>query len=107
MTQDIYVIDDDDTSIPIFKELFKEDREFKFIGIKTEQIDIALKNIPSLIVINEDAINIDALTLCRRIRRDEDNSITPVIVVSSNTSREHRIRILQESIEYYIKTYPI
>ena len=103
MVQEIYIIDDDDSSIVIFRELFKEDKEFKFISVKSEQIDIALKNIPSLIVINEDAINIDALTLCRRIRRDEDNSITPVIVVSSNTSREHRIRILQESIEYYIK----
>ena len=103
MVQEIYIIDDDDSSIVIFRELFKNDKEFKFISVKSEQIDIALKNIPSLIVINEDAINIDALTLCRRIRRDEDNSITPVIVVSSNTSREHRIKILQESIEYYIK----
>ena len=82
MVQEIYIIDDDDSSIVIFRELFKEDKEFKFISVKSEQIDIALKNIPSLIVINEDAINIDALTLCRRIRRDEDNSITPVIVVS-------------------------
>lgn len=103
MVQEIYIIDDDDSSIVIFRELFKNDKEYKFISVKSEQIDIALKNIPSLIVINEDAINIDALTLCRRIRRDEDNTITPVIVVSSNNSREHRIKILQESVEYYIK----
>ena len=103
MVQEIYIIDDDDSSIVIFRELFKNDKEYKFISVKSEQIDIALKNIPSLIVINEDAINIDALTLCRRIRKDEDNTITPVIVVSSNSNREHRIKILQESIEYYIK----
>ena len=103
MVQEIYIIDDDDSSIVIFRELFKNDKEFKFISVKSEQIDIALKNIPSLIVINEDAINIDVVELCRRIRKDEDNTITPVIVVSSNSSREHRIRILQESVEYYIK----
>lgn len=56
MVQEIYIIDDDDSSIVIFRELFRNDPEYKFISVKTEQIDIALKNIPSLIVINEDAI---------------------------------------------------
>ena len=103
MVQEIYIIDDDDSSIVIFRELFKNDKEYKFISVKSEQIDIALKNIPSLIIINEDAIDRDVVGLCRQIRRDEDNTITPVIVVSSNSDKEHRMRILKESIEYYIK----
>ena len=103
MTQDIYVIDDDDTSIPIFKELFKQDMEFKFIGIKTDQINVALKDIPFLIVINEDSIDRDIIELCKQIRTDEDNQITPIIVVSSNTERRHKLEVLKESVEYYIK----
>lgn len=103
MVQEIYIIDDDDSSIVIFRELFKNDPEYKFISVKTEQIDIALKNIPSLIVINEDAIDRNVVDLCRKIRKDEDNTITPVIVVSSIGEREHRLKILQESIEYFIK----
>lgn len=103
MVQEIYIIDDDDSSIVIFRELFKNDKDYKFISVKTEQIDIALKNIPSLIVINEDAIDRDVVDLCRKIRKDEDNTITPVIVVSSKSNKEHRVRILQESIEYFIK----
>ena len=103
MVNEIYIIDDDDSSIVIFRELFKDDKEYKFISVKTEQIDIALKNIPSLIVINEDAIDRDVLEVCKKIRKDEDNTITPVIVVSSNGSREHRMKILNESIEYFIK----
>ena len=103
MVQEIYIIDDDDSSIVIFRELFKNDKEYKFISVKSEQIDIALKNIPSLIIINEDAIDRDVVGLCRQIRRDEDNTITPVIVVSSNSNKEHRMKILRESIEYYIK----
>lgn len=103
MVQEVYIIDDDDSSIVIFRELFRNDKEYKFISVKSEQIDIALKNIPSLIVINEDAIDRDVVGLCRQIRRDEDNTITPVIVVSSNGEKEHRMKILQESIEYYIK----
>lgn len=103
MIQEIYIIDDDDSSIVIFRELFKNDKDYKFISVKSEQIDIALKNIPSLIIINEDAIDRDVVGLCKQIRRDEDNKITPVIVVSSNNDKEHRMKILRESIEYYIK----
>lgn len=103
MAQDIYVIDDDESSIPIFKELFKNDKEFKFIGVKTEQIDITLKNIPFLIIVNEDSIDRDIMSLCKQIRTDEDNQITPIIVVSSNTDRYHKLDVLEQSVEYYIK----
>ena len=103
MVQDIYIIDDDDSSIPIFKELFKNDKEYKFIGVKTEQIDLALKNIPFLIIINEDSLDRNVVDLCKQIRTDEDNKITPIIVVSSNPDRNHRLEVLKESVEYYIK----
>ena len=103
MVQDIYIIDDDESSLPIFRELFKEEKDFKFIGVKTEQIDVALKNIPFLIIINEDAIDRDVVQVCKKIRTDEDNKITPIIVVSSNTERAHRLEVLSESVEYYIK----
>ena len=103
MVQEIYIIDDDESSILVFKELFKDDKEYKFISVKSDMIDVALKNIPSIIIINEDAIEVDIVDLCKKIRNDDDNSITPVIVVSSNDDTEHRITILKEAIEYYIK----
>ena len=103
MTHEIYIIDDDESSLPIFRELFKNDKEFKFIGVKTEEIDVALKNIPFLIIINEDAIDRHVIDVCKKIRTDEDNQITPIIVVSSNTDRKHRLEVLEESVEYYIK----
>ena len=101
--QDIYIIDDDDSSIMVFRELFKNDPEYKFTNVKSEQIDIALRNIPSIIIINEDAVQRDIVELCKQIRGDEDNAITPIIVVSSNTEKEHRIMLLREAIEYYIR----
>ena len=103
MVQEIYIIDDDDSSIIVFRELFKNDKEYKFISAKSDQIHVALKNIPPMIIINEDAIEVCVIDLCKKIWTDDDNSITPVIVVSSNGDKEHRIEILKESIEYYIK----
>ena len=101
--QDIYIIDDDYSSILVFRELFKTDPDYKFVNVKSEEIDIALKNIPSLIIINEDAVDRDIIELCKQIRDDEDNTITPVIVVSSNDDKKHRVEILQQGIEYYIR----
>lgn len=103
MLQEIYIIDDDESSIMVFEKLFQKDEDYKFISVKSEQIDIALKNIPSIIIINEDAIEVDIIELCKKIRNDDDNSITPIIVVSSNSDTKHRTDILKESVEYYIK----
>ena len=103
MVNEVYIIDDDESSIAVFRELFRDDKEYKFISVKSEQIGLALKNIPALIVINEDAIKMNVIDVCRKIRKYEDNTITPVIVVSSNGQREHRMKILNESIEYFIK----
>lgn len=103
MIQEIYIIDDDESSILVFRELFKDDKEYKFISVTSDKIDIALKNIPSIIIINEDAVDVNVLDLCKKIRGDEDNSITPIIVVSSNDEKKHRLKILQESVEYYIR----
>ena len=68
MIQEIYIIDDDESSIIVFRELFKNDPEYKFISVTSDQIDIALKNIPSIIIINEDAIEVNVLNLCKKIR---------------------------------------
>ena len=103
MVQEIYIIDDDESSIMVFEKLFQKDEDYKFISVKSEQIDIALKNIPSIIIINEDAIEVNIIELCKKIRNDDDNSITPIIVVSSNSETKHRTDILKESVEYYIK----
>lgn len=103
MVQEIYIIDDDESCIPVFEQLFCNDKEYQFKCVKTQEINVALKNIPSLIIINEDSISRDTVEICDMIRKDEDNSITPIIVASSNSDKKHRIDIISRSVEYYIK----
>lgn len=103
MKQEIYIIDDNDDSIKMLRKMFNKDLQYEFKSIKTHQIDEALKNIPSIIIINEDAIDRNVVDLCKQIRQDEDNKITPVIVVSSNIDKAHRIEILEQWVEYFIK----
>lgn len=103
MAQDIYLIDNDDKLKNTLIELFKSEKDYKFKKVDTRRIDEALKNIPSLLIINEDTIDENMIELCKRIRANEDNNITPIIVISSNREKMHRIDILKECVEHYIK----
>lgn len=106
MVQEIYLIDDDKTLKETLKRMFKNDREYRFTSVATENLEIALKNIPSLIIINEDGIKEDIIEMCKKIKQDEDNTITPIIVLSSNREHEHRLAMLKLCIAHYIK-HPI
>ena len=102
MVQDIYIIDDNIELINTLKQVFKDEKEYNFKGVETDDIEIALKNIPSLIIINEDSIDKDIIALCKKIREDDDNSITPIVVLGDSKEKVHRISILKLGVEYYI-----
>ena len=102
MLQEIYIIDDQTNFIKKLKELFHADQEYRFTNVHSDKVEQALKNIPNLIMICEDSIGQDALEICKRVREDEDNSITPIIVISSNKEHKHRIEMLQLGISHYI-----
>ena len=103
MSQEIYIIDNSNNLTKIISDLFKKEKEYKLKSVDTDKIDDVLKNIPSLIVINEDEIDENIIEVCKKIRLNEDNSITPIIVVSSNKEKSHRVEVLKECVEHYIK----
>ena len=91
MAREIYIIDDKNELINCLEDSFRtENDEYKFTNINALELEIALRNIPDLIVIDEDNTDMNIIEFCKSIRANEDNSITPIIVVSSNTEREHR-----------------
>ena len=106
MLQEIYLIDEDKELKETLKRIFKNDKEYRFTSVATDKLEVALKNIPSLIIINEDTIKEDILEMCEKIKQDEDNSITPIIILSSNNNHEHRLAMLKLCIAHYIK-HPI
>ncbi len=103
MIQEVYIIDDKKELIENLKEQFKENSEYHFKTVGTDNLEEALRNIPSLIIIDEDTAQMEILELCKKIRADEDNSITPIVVITSNQDRAHRIEVLKTHVEYYIK----
>lgn len=103
MIQDIFIIDNQNELIEKLKDSFKDESEYNFKSVNTNELDVALRNIPALIIIDEDSIDVSVVELCIRIRKNEDNSITPIIVASSNTERAHRVDVLRTDVEYFIK----
>ena len=69
----------------------------------TKQLEDVLDMIPNLIIINEDKLEISIYDMVRQIRNDDNNSITPIIVVSSNSSKRHAIDVMKEMVQYYIR----
>ena len=62
-------------------------------------------DIPSLIIINEKCLkDTNVIDLCKLIRSSEDNSSTPIMVLTSDDSKEHQIDILKLGVEYCISS---
>jgi len=104
MIHDIYVISNDKKQIEELKKSFKvEQDEYNFIPIDASEIEVALRNIPAMIIIDEESVNANFVAFCRSIRENEDNAITPLVVLSSNKDREHMLDVLKTDVDYFVK----
>lgn len=61
MLQEIYIVDGNNNLKNELNDVFKEEKEYRFRSVKTSNLEEALKNIPSLIIINEDTIEENAV----------------------------------------------
>lgn len=102
MFQEIYVIDEKEELVNELKEMFKEQENLKFKRITEDEIQLVFRNLPQLIIINDDNTKIDTIELCAKIRKNEENNIIPIIVLSSNEIREFKIELAKNYVEYYI-----
>ena len=100
MIQEIYLIDNDNELQEKLNKIFAQERDYKFTRVNTANIDVALKNIPSLIILNEQ--DDDALETCNKIKSDEDNTMTPIIVITSKKEHERKLQMLKLGVAYYI-----
>ena len=105
MIQEICVIDDNgaDVIVDIRKAFMEKNEKIKLMLKTTKQLEEVLDMIPNLIIINEDNLDINIYEMVRKIRNDDNNSITPIIVISSNSSKKHSIDVIKEMVQYYIR----
>ena len=104
----IYVIDRKDSLKDEIKELFKGEKEFKINRFLPDDFESITKNIPDIIVLNEDGLSEEdnVITILSTIRTDENLSITPIIVISQNNDKKHQIEVYKKDVELFI-TSPV
>ena len=103
MYQEISILDDDIELTVRLKEIFKLEKDYIFKNITSENIEETTKDIPDLIIINEDKLKSSVVEICEYIRNFSENPITPIMVISSTIDKEHRLDILKNNVEYFIK----
>lgn len=103
MVKQIYIFDTTIKLLNDLREMFADDKSFKFKCVESQRIDCVLKEIPDLIIINEDHLKDKLDDLCSKIRNDADNTITPIIVISSNKDVNHKVEIIKKSVEYFVE----
>lgn len=104
MYQEIFIIDDDIELTTRLKNIFEDKKDYIFRNINSKNIEETIKDIPDLIIINEDTLSNNIIEICKYIRNFSDNSITPIMVISSNTEKDHRLDVLKSNVEYFIKS---
>jgi len=102
MQQEIYIIDDTAQLIKELQTIFQNEEDYHFVSTPSNDIDIVLNNIPTMIIIDDDNTALTALEICQKIRADEDNSITPILITSSVQDHDYRMEILRLSVQYYL-----
>ena len=95
----VYLIDKDEEIEQKITNIFKKDEGLKIVKHKPDEIESVLRNVPDILVINEDRVEEDIIKYCKKIRSNNDNSITPIIIISSNNKTEHIIDILKNDVE--------
>lgn len=104
MYQEIYVIEDKDILTNRLKEIFKNEEKYIFTNINLNNDVNGITTIPDLIIIDEDNFSGSVIEVCNYIRKNNENAITPIMVISSITDKAHRINILKTDVEYFIKS---
>ena len=103
--KEVVIIDDKGDVSEIVSDIFrKEAEEYDFTCSSSKREDIlkALEEIPNLIIVNADGLKRDPLKVCEAIRKNPENSITPMIVAGTVKDVEYRVEFLKKTVEYYI-----
>ena len=102
MFQDVYVIDEEEELTKELTKLFENNSSIRFKRISSDELQSIFINLPQLIIINDDTAKEESISICNKIRIDEDNNMIPLIVLTSNEDRQFKMDLAKNYVEYYI-----
>jgi len=102
MFKEIYVIDENEELTEELRKIFKGQENLTFKTVSASQVEMIFRNLPQLIIINDDNVNENSINVCEKIRELEDNNIIPIIVFSSNEDTQFKMDLAKNYVEYYV-----
>ena len=99
----VLVVSDDEAGVePLFYCLYKEGYRVFRAGTGEEAVHLATAEPPDLIVLDTMPSATDGPKVCRRLRREENISAIPVIIVSVRNNEEDIVSGLEAGADDYI-----
>lgn len=106
-TKYVVLIDDGEEICGTLYKLFEREKN-KYQITKTTSDNKSVKDVmltvPDLVIIHEDSlVENDIYGLIELLRKNPEYSITPIILISEQRDKEHKLEMLKKGIEFYIK----
>lgn len=82
----------------------KKDRGMELTKYSKDEYEKSFENSPDVLVINDESFEkSELLELITKVRKDENNSVTPIIIISKNNDKEYIIELLENDVELVFK----
>jgi diguanylate cyclase (GGDEF)-like protein len=102
--QSILIVDDMPANIEILNEMLGVDYEVLFATSGTEALEIAVNQLPDLVLLDITMPGMDGYEVCRRLKADSRTKSIPVIYITARTNEDDQARGLDAgAIDYIIK----
>ena len=106
-TKYVVLIDDGEEICGTLYKLFEREKN-KYQITKTTSDNKSVKEVmltvPDLVIIHEDSlVKNDIYGLIELLRKNPEYSITPIILISEQREKEHKLEMLKKGLEFYIK----
>lgn len=100
----VLIVDDSNETMDLTMKLFEKEKGFIFVNCASDNTSLknGIQTIPDLIIVNADGVENDAKNICKYIRTNKDNNITPIIITSEIRDAEFKLDMLKAEVEYVI-----
>ncbi|WLQ12379.1 PleD family two-component system response regulator [Hahella aquimaris] len=102
----ILVVDDQATNIELLHNIFKEVHEVEFAMTGEEALEMAIRDLPDIILLDIQLPGMDGFEVCRRLKSNANTRHIPVIFLTAKNDVDDMVNgYKQGAVDYVIKPF--
>lgn len=102
MYKTILVVDDEPSTLQLFRQILKDDYQLKFARNGVDGLEAAERFRPDLILLDVDMPDLDGYTVCRKLKQSPTTQSIPVIFVTASNDESSELKGFQSGAVDYI-----